>query len=172
MTQISIRAVERADLPKLLELVREMADVQRLAHAFEATEERFDTALFGDGPRVYALIAEMNGQPAGYCIYYYSFSSFAAKPILYLEDIYVREIHRSARLGRRFMAKLAHIAREQDCYRMQWIVADWNERATVFYQRLGAEAIAGWIGHYLAGDALDALAAEAADTSEEAPSDV
>jgi diamine N-acetyltransferase len=153
-----IRAAEPADLPLIAILVRELAAYERLAHAAIATESDFEMALFGANPKAYGLIAEHDGVPAGFAIYFYNFSTFVGRAGLYVEDVFIRPEFRGNGYGLAVFRYLARKAVEERCGRMEWSVLDWNEPAIRFYAGLGAVAMDEWTTRRLTGDALVALA--------------
>ena len=155
---LSIRSAVAADLPLIAELIRALADYEKLAH-----EVRFDEAVLGEklfGPRPYAevLIGEIDGEPQGFALFFHNFSTFEGKPGIYLEDLFVRPEARGAGLGKALLVHLARIAVERGYGRMEWMVLDWNENALRFYRSLGAATVDGWELCRVTGDALPALA--------------
>ncbi len=148
------------DLPLVLTLIRELAAYERLADEVLATEDDLRGALFGPSPRAEALVARLDGEPAGFALYFHNFSTFVGRHGLYLEDLYVRPALRGRGIGRALLARLARIARDRGCGRMEWAALDWNEPAIRFYERLGAVPMSDWTVFRLAGDAL----AEAAES--------
>jgi GNAT superfamily N-acetyltransferase len=161
MSAVEIRAVTPGDLGLLLTMIRELAEYEKLADQLKATEELFDRALFGDPPSAEALIAELDGEPIGYAVYFQTFSTFLAIQGIWLEDLYVRPEHRKAGAGKALLAAVAARLRERGGQRLEWAALDWNELALGFYRGLGAKAQKEWITHRLIGEDLDRLAAEA-----------
>jgi GNAT superfamily N-acetyltransferase len=157
---IVIRPAVREDAGRILALIRELADYEKLAHEVVADEAGLAAHLFGERPRAEALIAEVDGQPAGFALFFHNFSTFLGKPGLYLEDLFVRPEYRGLGLGKRLMVRLAKIALERDCGRFEWWVLDWNTPAIDFYRRLGAVGMDEWTVQRVTGDALKALAAQ------------
>jgi GNAT superfamily N-acetyltransferase len=155
---VSIRAAAPADTALILGFIRELAEYERLAHAVSATEEDLRRTLFGPEAYAHALIAQVEGQPQGFAVYFFNYSTFLGRPGLYLEDLYVRPAARGRGLGRSLLAHLAGIALERGCARMEWAVLDWNERAIGFYLSLGAAPNAQWTTYRLSIDALRRLA--------------
>ena len=154
---ITIRSAARADLPLIGELIRDLAEYEKLAH-----EVRFDPAVLGEnlfGARPYAevVIGELAGEAQGFALFFHNFSTFEGRPGIYLEDLYVREAARGSGLGKALLAHLAALALERDCARLEWSVLDWNEPAIGFYRLLGARAMDEWTGMRLDGAALAAL---------------
>lgn len=144
-----IRTATPSDIPTILRFVRELAEFEKLSHMVEATEEVLHRSLFGPNAKAYALIAEVAGQPAGFCLYFYNFSTFLGRPGIYIEDIYVTPEHRSAGLGKRFFRELAKRAEAEGCGRIEWWVLDWNQRAIDFYKTMGAEPMSEWVVYRL-----------------------
>ena len=156
---VALRDAAEADLPVLLRLVRALAEYEKLAHRARATEADFRRALFGTPARAQALLAEVDGAPVGFALWFHSFSTFEGRPGLYLEDIFVEPAHRGRGIGQAIFRDLARRAVEAGCARMEWSVLDWNAPAIGFYRGLGAAAMNEWTVQRLDGDALRALAA-------------
>lgn len=142
---ITIAPVTPAEVPKLLELIRELARFERLEHEVEATTELLDHSLFGPQPAAGALLAHCDGEVAGYAIYFFTFSSFVGRAGIWLEDVYVRPQFRERGLGRRLIEAVARIGVERGCGRFEWMSLNWNERALEFYRGLGARAMSEWV---------------------------
>jgi len=155
---LSIRTATADDVPLVAQLIRELAEYEKLAHAAVATEDGLRGQLFGERPAAEVLIAEADGEPAGFALFFHTFSTFLGKRGLYLEDLFVRPAFRGLGLGRHLMAALARTAVQRDCGRFEWSVLDWNEPAIAFYRRLGAVGLDEWTVQRLEGDALHALA--------------
>jgi GNAT superfamily N-acetyltransferase len=153
-----IRPAVPADLPLIAALVRELAEYERLADQAVATEADFEAALFGVPPKAHAVIAEADGEPAGFGLYFYNFSTFVGRPGIYIEDVYIRPPFRRLGLGRAIFKYLAQKAVEERCGRMEWSVLDWNEPAIRFYASLGAVPMDEWTIQRLTGDALRTFA--------------
>ena len=151
---MSIREATQADLPLITSLVRELAEYEKLAHQAVATEVDFAESLFGPSPKAYALIVEHEGQPAGFAIYFYNYSTFLGRPGIYVEDVFVRPEFRRNGFGRALFKYLARKAVAEKCGRMEWWVLDWNEPAINFYRGLGAVPMDEWTVQRLTGDAL------------------
>ncbi len=156
---VSIRAATADDVPLIRQLIAELAEYERLADAAVATNEGLREQLFGAHPAAEVLVAEVNGEPAGFALFFHNFSTFLGKRGLYLEDLYVRPAFRGMGLGRHLMASLAKIAVQRDCGRFEWSVLDWNAPAIGFYRSLGASGLDEWTVQRLEGDALRSLAA-------------
>jgi len=156
---LRIRAGERADVPLIAQLIRSLAEYERLEREVTMTEEKLDRALFGPRPYAETLIAEDDaGKAVGFALFFHNFSTFLAQPGIYLEDLFVLPEHRGAGIGRALLERLAQIAVERGCGRMEWAVLDWNESAIRFYERLGARPNSEWTVYRLAGEPLRALA--------------
>jgi GNAT superfamily N-acetyltransferase len=156
---LTIRPATFADLPLIAQFIRDLAEYEKLAH-----EVRFDEAVLGDrlfGARPYAevLIGEIDGTPQGFALFFHNFSTFEGKPGIYLEDLFVRPDARGSGLGQALLARLAALALERDCARLEWWVLDWNEPAIGFYKKLGAKPMDEWTTFRVEGDALSTLAA-------------
>jgi GNAT superfamily N-acetyltransferase len=155
---LAIRSASRADLPLIAELIRALADFEKLAG-----EVRFDEAVLGEtlfGPRPYAevLIGELDGEPMGFALFFHNFSTFEGRPGIYLEDLFVRPEARGRGLGKALLAELARLAVARDCARLEWWVLDWNAPAIGFYRSLGARPMDEWTVMRVDGPALATLA--------------
>ena len=155
---MSIREATPDDLSLIASLVRELAEYEKLAHQAVATEADFAESLFGPSPKAYALIVEHEGQPAGFAIYFYNYSTFLGRPGIYVEDVFVRPEFRRNGFGRALFKYLAQKAVAEKCGRMEWWVLDWNEPAINFYRGLGAAPMDEWTVQRLTGDALKSFA--------------
>lgn len=163
---IAIRPATPADIPLVAELIRALADYEKLAH-----EVRFDEAVLGEklfGPRPYAevVIGEVDGAAQGFALFFHNFSTFEGKPGIYLEDLFVKPDARGSGLGKALLAHLAHLAVERDCARLEWSVLDWNEPAIGFYRKLGARLMDEWTVMRLDGGDLARLGATGAVLAE------
>jgi GNAT superfamily N-acetyltransferase len=155
--RFAIRPAEPRDVPDLLRLIRGLAEYEKLTHLVVADEDSLRKALFGEGSGPEALIAHesgTNGPPAGFALFFHTFSTFLGRRGLWLEDVFVYPAHRGAGLGRKLLAELAAIARRRDCGRFEWSVLDWNAPAIRFYERMGATVLPEWRIVRVAGDAL------------------
>ena len=157
---LNIRPATRADAPVIASLVRELADYEKLLNEAKATPEDFLRELESPNPVIHVLIAEWNGEPAGFALYFFNFSTFVGRPGLYLEDLFVRPALRSHGIGRGLLRALARVAKERGCGRMEWAVLDWNEPALNFYKTLDARQMKEWIIHRLTPVEIAKLAAE------------
>jgi GNAT superfamily N-acetyltransferase len=156
-----VRAARPGDVALLMTMIHELAEYEKLADQLRVTDELLDRALFGDPPAAEALIAERDGQPIGYALYFRTFSTFLAIQGIWLEDLYVRPAHRKGGAGRSLLAAVAARLREGGGERLEWAALDWNELALGFYRGLGAQAMSQWITHRLVGEDLTRLAAQA-----------
>jgi GNAT superfamily N-acetyltransferase len=157
---LNIRPATRADAPVIASLVRELAEYEKLLDEAKATPEDFLRELDSPNPVIHVLIAEWEGKPAGFALYFFNFSTFVGRPGLYLEDLFVRPAQRSHGIGRALLRALARIAKERGCGRMEWAVLDWNEPALRFYQSLDARQMKEWIIHRLTPVEIARLADE------------
>jgi GNAT superfamily N-acetyltransferase len=157
---LNIRPATPGDAETIAALVRELADYEKLLHEAQGTAADFRRELESPNPVIRVLIADWNREPAGFALYFFNFSTFVARPGLYLEDLFVRPALRSHGIGRALLRELARIARERDCGRMEWAVLDWNEPALRFYQSLGARPLKEWIVHRLTRPEIARLAEE------------
>ena len=156
---LRIRPAVAADAALILSLIRELADYEHMLDQVTATEAGIRTTLFGAKPAAECVIAELDGKPAGFALFFHNYSTFLGQPGLYLEDLYVKPELRSRGIGRKLLAHLAHLALERGCGRFEWAVLDWNEPAIRFYQGLGAKMMDAWRINRLTGEALEKLAA-------------
>ena len=161
---LSIRSATPADLPLIAQLIRDLAEYEKLAH-----EVRFDDAVLGEklfGARPYAevVIGELDGAAQGFALFFHNFSTFEGKPGIYLEDLFVRPAARGSGLGKALLSHLAALALERDCARLEWSVLDWNEPAIGFYRKLGARLLDEWTGMRVDGAALARLGAVTIDS--------
>ena len=155
-----IRPAERADVPVIAELIRGLAHFEQLEHEVTMTEERLASNLFGPQHYAETLIAEEGGRPVGFALFFHNFSTFLAKPGIYLEDLFVIPESRGHGIGRALLKELARLAVERGCGRLEWSVLDWNREAIAFYERLGARPNSEWTIYRLTGEALTALGRE------------
>jgi GNAT superfamily N-acetyltransferase len=145
MSPIAITPVTKAEVPVLLELIRELAAYEKLQHLVKATVATLETSLLGPRPVAGALLARCDGEIAGYAIYFFTFSSFVGREGIWLEDLYVRPDFRKRGLGRRLIEAVANVGVERNCERFEWTALDWNELALNFYDKLGAERLDKWV---------------------------
>ena len=155
---LRVRPATRSDVSIVLGFIRELAEYERLAHEVVATEELVDTWLFGERPAAEVVLADLDGENVGFALYFTTFSTFLARPGLWLEDLYVRPAARGRGVGRALLAHLARLTVDRGYGRLEWAVLDWNEPAIGFYRRLGAVAMSDWTTWRLTGQSLEELA--------------
>jgi len=154
----AIRAATESDVPLILQFIRDLAEYERLSHKVVATEERLRESLFGSRRFAEVLIGEEDGHAAGFALFFHNYSTFLAQPGIYLEDLFVKPEARGRGYGKALLARLAQLAVERGCGRVEWAVLDWNAPSIAFYKALGAEPMDEWTVFRLTGPALDALA--------------
>jgi GNAT superfamily N-acetyltransferase len=154
---LRLRLATREDVPVILAFVRELAAYERSPGEVVATGEDFLRDGFEPEPRFRALVADWDGQPAGFALWFYNWSTWTGRSGIYLEDLYVRPQHRRHGIGKALLGELARIAVDQGCRRLVWQVLDWNEPALEFYRSLGAKVMPEWVTVRLEGEALAAL---------------
>jgi len=157
---INIRSARPGDAGLIVSFIRELAEYERLRHECHATEADISASLFGPAPRVFCDIAETDGRPAGFALWFYNYSTFKARHGIYLEDLYVRPQFRGQGVGKALLVQLAKRAVREGCARFEWWVLDWNEPSIAFYKALGAKPMDDWIAFRLDGAALERLAGQ------------
>ena len=155
---LSIRPARPGEASLVFQFVRELAEYEKLEHEVQATEAMIDAALFGEQPRVFCDIAEWDGEPVGFAVWFLNFSTFSGRPGIYLEDIFVRPAFRGRGVGRALMVHLARKCVENGWARMQLSVLDWNTPSIEFYKSLGGVLLDEWTVVRVSGDALTRLA--------------
>jgi GNAT superfamily N-acetyltransferase len=155
---IHIRPAHSSDAAQILRFITDLAVYEKAEHEVVATVHDIEASLFSATSTAKALICEMDGQPIGFAVYFFSYSTWLGKPGLYLEDLYVSPESRGSGAGKQMLRHLARIACESGCGRFEWSVLDWNEPAIGFYESIGASAQSEWVRYRLAGDALTAFA--------------
>jgi GNAT superfamily N-acetyltransferase len=153
-----IRSATEQDVPVILDLIKQLADYERLADRVTATEQRLRDTLFSERPAAEVLLASLEGETVGFAVFFTNYSTFLAKPGLYLEDLFVKPHARGKGIGKALLARLAGIALERDCGRIDWSVLDWNEPSLRFYEALGAAPLTDWTTYRLTGESLAKLA--------------
>jgi GNAT superfamily N-acetyltransferase len=153
---LTIRAASASDVPLILEFIRGLADYEKLSHEVEATEEKLRTTLFPPNgrPAAECVLAFADSKPAGYALYFTTYSTFLALPGLYLEDLFVRPENRGHGIGKALLQYLARLANQRGYGRMEWTVLDWNEPAIKFYEAFGASRLPQWKICRLSGASL------------------
>ncbi|WP_134496507.1 GNAT family N-acetyltransferase [Microvirga pakistanensis] len=155
---LTIRKAEERDAALVFSFIRDLAEYERLAHEVDATEADVAQALFGPNPRVFADIAEWDGKPAGFALWFYNFSTFRGRHGIYLEDLFVRPEFRSRGVGKALLKHLARRCVAEGLARLEWWVLDWNEPALRFYRSIGAAPMDEWTVQRVTGEALVQLA--------------
>ena len=155
---LHIRRARPTETGLVLSLIRELAEYEKLLHEVEATEAMIDAALFGDNPLLFCEIAEWDGEPAGFAVWFVNFSTFSGRSGIYLEDLFVRPAYRGTGIGKALLAYLAKLCVEKGWARLQWSVLDWNTPSIAFYKSLGAVMMDEWTVCRVNGPALAALA--------------
>lgn len=158
---IAIRPAGPGDVALILGFIRELADYEKALDQVTATEARIRDSLFGSPPRAHALVGSVDGEPVGFAVYFFNYSTWQGRQGLYLEDLYVSPAHRGTGAGKAMLRHLARLAVVHDCGRFEWSVLDWNEPAIRFYRSIGAVAMDEWVRYRLAGEALARFAGEA-----------
>ena len=153
-----IRDATLADIPIILQLIRDLATYERAPNDVVATEKGLYEVLFGAEPAAKVVIAFENAEPVGFAIYFFNFSTWLGRPGLYLEDLFVKPETRGRGYGRALLVHLAKIARNHNCGRMEWAVLTWNEPAIQFYKKLGAFSLDEWRVFRLTSDGIGRLA--------------
>ncbi|WP_074316923.1 GNAT family N-acetyltransferase [Singulisphaera sp. GP187] len=156
---VNVRPCRPDDAETLVAMIRELATYEKLEEFARATPDDLRTHLFGPRPSAQAIMAEHDGSPVGFALFFSTFSTFRGQPGLYLEDIFVREPHRNQGIGKALLATVARIAVERGCGRLEWSVLDWNAPSIAFYRSLGAEPMADWTVQRLHEESLARLAA-------------
>jgi len=156
---LRIEPAAPGDVPEILGLIRDLAVYEKLEHQVVATESGLRDTLFGEKPAAEVLLARVGPRVAGFALFFHNYSTFLGQPGLSLEDLYVRPEFRGQGCGQALLARLAALAVERRCGRLEWAVLDWNEPAIGFYRRLGAEPMSDWTVFRLTGERLQRLAA-------------
>jgi diamine N-acetyltransferase len=157
---LAIRAARRDDSALILALVRELADYEKLIDEVDATEAMIAAALFCEQPRLYCDIAEWDGQPAGFAVWFLNFSTFRGRHGIYLEDVFVRPDFRGRGIGKALLTRLACRCVDEGWARFEWAVLDWNAPSIAFYKSIGAQVMDEWKICRLSGEALSRFAAQ------------
>ncbi len=155
---LEIRKATAEDSSLILSLIKGIAEFEHLEHEFVATEELLLKNMFGETPYAHCYLAFFDGELAAYSLYFFNFSTFLAKPGLYLEDLYVKPEYRRQGIGKALLLNLAKVAKDHGCGRMEWMALDWNTRAHAFYKELGADMLTEWNLFRTTGISLDKLA--------------
>jgi GNAT superfamily N-acetyltransferase len=162
---LNLRPAAPADTPLILRLIRELAEYEREPNAVLATETDLLRDGFGEHPVFHCVIGEWDGAPAGFALYFYSYSTWAGRAGIYLEDLFVRPEYRGKGIGKALLTKVAAIAVSEGCARYEWSVLDWNQPSIDFYHQMGAVMKSEWLGMRVSGEALANLAAQSVTES-------
>jgi GNAT superfamily N-acetyltransferase len=157
-TKITILKAVVADVPLILDLIRGIAEYEKLSHEVIATEDLLREHLFGPRPAAEVLIARTGSRPVGFALYFQNFSTFLGKPGIYLEDLFVLPDCRGKGIGKALLKRVAAVAAERKCGRLEWSVLDWNQPAIDFYKSVGAKPMSEWTVFRMTEDAIDKLA--------------
>ncbi|HET8666566.1 MAG TPA: GNAT family N-acetyltransferase [Terriglobales bacterium] len=162
---LTIRPAEKADVAVILQFIRDLAEYEREPHAATATEVDLLRDGWGAEPKFRCLIAEWNGAPVGFALYFFNYSTWQGRPGLYAEDVYVRPEYRGRGIGKAIFIELARVALRKNCGRFQWQVLDWNQPAIDFYKSLGGRFLNEWLTVRLEGEQIETLAASGRGTA-------
>ncbi len=157
---VTLRPATGADVPVILELIRGLAEYERLAAECVATEAALSETLFGARPQAEVILALADGMPAGFALFFHNYSTFLARHGIFLEDLFVKPAFRGRGIGQLLLVHLAQLAVSRGCGRLEWSVLDWNTDAIRFYETLGAKAMDEWTVYRVTGPALVQLAGE------------
>ncbi|MCF8222122.1 MAG: GNAT family N-acetyltransferase [Bacteroidales bacterium] len=155
--KVAYRKATKKDIPVIQRFIRELATYEKLEHEVVATEELLEKTLFGDRPYAEVIIAEADKKEAGFVLFFHNYSTFLARPGIYIEDLYVRPEYRGKGIGKGLLARISSLALERGCGRVEWWVLNWNP-ARSFYDSIGAKAMDKWVVYRLTGDKLNKLA--------------
>lgn len=157
---VTLRPATGADVPVILELIRGLAEYERLAAECVATEAALSETLFGARPQAEVILALADGMPAGFALFFHNYSTFLARHGIFLEDLFVKPAFRGRGIGQLLLVHLAQLAVSRGCGRLEWSVLDWNTDAIRFYETLGAKQMDEWTVYRVTGPALVQLAGE------------
>lgn len=158
MYSIKIKRATKRDASVILSFIKELANYEKLPKEVSATENHLRKWLFGKKAVAEALIASLDNVPAGFALFFHSFSTFLGKPGIYLEDLFVKKQFRGKGVGKKLLVEVANIAKKRECGRLEWSVLNWNKPAIDFYKKLGAKSLDEWTIYRVTGKALDKLA--------------
>ena len=156
----TLRPAEPRDVSAIVALITELAEFEQLTHLLEVTPDKLAPHLFGQRPVAECVVGEVAGEVVAFALFFTNFSTFLARPGLYLEDLYVRPAHRGSGLGKALLAHLGRLAAERGCGRFEWSVLDWNANAIAFYEKLGATVMPDWRICRISGERLQRLQEE------------
>ena len=152
---LRLASAQETDVPVILDFIRQLAEYEKLSHEVEATEEALRQTLFGERRYAEVLLAYWDDQPVGFALFFHNYSTFLAKPGIYLEDLFVNPGARGRGIGKALLTRLAEVANQRGCGRVEWSVLDWNTPSIEFYRRMGAVAKDEWTVFRLTGEALE-----------------
>jgi GNAT superfamily N-acetyltransferase len=158
ISNFTLQFAREDHLPLILQFIKELAEYEELSAQVIADEERLRKHLFGEDPQAEVILAKYQEQYVGFALFFHNFSTFLAKPGLYLEDLYIKAEHRHNGYGTEIFKFLANLAIERECGRFEWSVLNWNEPAIRFYESIGAKSMDGWTRYRLKGESLNQLA--------------
>jgi GNAT superfamily N-acetyltransferase len=161
-SDLQLRIATPADVPLILKLINELAEFEHLSHEVTATEPLLHEHLFSARPYAEVLLAYVADEPAGFALYFHNYSTFLAKPGIYLEDLYVRDHFRAQGVGTALLTAVGQLALDRGCGRYEWSVLSWNKRAIDFYEKMGARALSEWTVYRVTGEALHKFSLAAA----------
>ena len=156
--RLRIQRATSQDVPVILDLIRGLAEYERLSHEVAATEHGLRETLFGSRPAAEVVVCYLGEEPAGFALFFHNYSTFLGRPGIYLEDLFVDEQHRGKGFGKALLVYLARLTKERNCGRLEWAVLDWNEPSINFYKSLGARSMDEWNVFRLTGETLDRVA--------------
>jgi GNAT superfamily N-acetyltransferase len=156
---VTLRMATRADAETIFEFIKDLAEYERLSHEVITDPLELERRLFDGRQVAEVVLAEDDGVPVGFALFFHNFSTFLGRPGIYLEDLFVRPTERGRGIGRALLGFLAKLAVERDCGRLEWAVLDWNDPAIGFYRKLGAQSMDGWTTFRMTDTALESLAA-------------
>jgi GNAT superfamily N-acetyltransferase len=159
--KVRIEPAEPSDVPIICELIRELAEFERLQDQFVATDDRLRESLFGERRHAEVLMARLQDQSVGFALFFHNYSTFRAQPGIYLEDLYIRPAFRGRGYGKALLSHIAQLAVDRGCGRFEWSVLDWNQRAIDFYKKLGAVPLHDWTMFRVSDQALTDLGKKA-----------
>lgn len=158
LDELKLRSATPADVPVIFELIKALAEYEKLSHAVTGSVDSLKDDLFGDRPYAEAIIAEFAGQPVGFSLFFHNYSTFLTQPGIYIEDLFVLPEYRGQGIGKQLVSYVAQLAVSRNCGRLEWSVLDWNKPAIGFYQRIGASILDEWRICRVTGNSLKSLA--------------
>ncbi|NEP78563.1 MAG: GNAT family N-acetyltransferase [Okeania sp. SIO3C4] len=158
LDELKLRSATPADVPIIFELIKALAEYEKLSHAVTGSVASLKADLFGDRPYAEAIIAEFAGQPVGFSLFFHNYSTFLTQPGIYIEDLFVLPEYRGRGIGKQLVSYVAQLAVSRNCGRLEWSVLDWNKPAIGFYQRIGASILDEWRICRVTGNSLNSLA--------------